>query len=375
MSPIKIIGITWLLVLFSAGLCSSSFAEEYYGEFNDSGDIQRWQSLNVDSSYIEGGSLVLKSSGSPRLISPGNLRITQSESVLSLRVKSSNDADATLIFQTGGGAIILKKFRLYPGDYSEYLVYVGDVIPKDDYVVALGLDFARNASVSVDYIRAIDPSFLQSFAAVWEGFWEPDRITVRTVNFVTTPALGRSSFLVPLYVLTGLLSILFFIYYLRKKNTPRQSVAKGVTLAFFAAAFLFAMRMDYNWLYIWSDDIRALSGKTETQKLEALYADRQEMDGFFGFIALIKSSVPEGAKIRPAVRPPHDPLAIVAKYYLLPLKTSAKAGYLWVYEGDNASFDPAQGVLRRGDDIELRRLRLLKAFNAGAAVYEDLGVK
>jgi hypothetical protein len=128
--------------------------------------------------------------------------------------------------------------------------------------------------------------------------------------------------------------------------------------------------MDYNWLRIWHKELSALSGKTIDERIKSVFYIE---DRFFDFISFLKGNVPEGEKVRPAIRPNSSKYDLLAKYHMLPVKTSAEGDYLWVYNGSNImdiSFDPITRSIMEGDRVVLSPVRLVAAFGDAGAVYK-----
>jgi len=97
-----------------------------------------------------------------------------------------------------------------------------------------------------------------------------------------------------------------------------------------------------------------------------------ETAAFLSFIDFVKKSVPEGKTVAPANLQPGERLATVARYYLLPVVTSSRPDYIWVYNDAGVYFDPSDASLKKGGQVVAARVKPFTAYSANSAVYESV---
>lgn len=363
-----------IFIFIFIGLPSISSGSAFF-EFKGVRDLSGWQFENVDEAAVEGGDLVIKGNAVTRIISPPGLNIPSSANVVRIRLRSRRDALCLFSFGTlNEGNAFQKPLKLRGvesggTDAAEYRVYLGDLLRPGDRISGFGLEFRgmNEVRVKIDSIRFYEPTATELFGVFWDEFREPDFIITSTVNTVSTPAFGPVSFLTILYLLIVLTIAFAIIIALIKGKGLREIIVKAAIVSFLAGGFIFAVRMDYNWLNIWLYDIKTLSGKDVGERVRVI--NNHDLDSLLDFIDLIKREVPPGKKVAPAV-PDETRLKTYARYYLLPLKTSSRADYLWVYDEKGLYFDAATDSLKKADKVVASPVRLFKKFGDNAEVYE-----
>ncbi len=340
----------------------------YMWGFDTPDEAALWQVLNAGSYGVEDGRLVIKGASSPRIVSPAPLNVNNNDSVVWMRLKVKRDARATLILETDGHGVKLRRFGVFKGGWRDYRLYIGDLVPSGERVVAMGVDFARNEEVEVDYIIVFKPTYPELLKTFWSELWEPETVTVKTINFITTPRFGPVSFMTLLYMLTAFVFLPLLVLLSGSGRLKEASLKKALPMSLIFAGVLFAVRMDYNFLSIWARDLGTFSGKDVKERIRSLYAWRGDMDDFFDFMDFVKAGVPSGMRVRPASRGMQEPLSILARYYLLPVVTSPGAEYLWTYD-DGVIYDPKTHTLKRGGNVIARPVAVEAVFRKGAALY------
>jgi hypothetical protein len=360
---------------FLSAFGSLSFAGTYAWEFNDRREVSGWETSNVDSAYIDGDHLVVKGEiGFLRIISPEGLNIPSSKNALWLRVKSEKKGPGKILFGSlRVGKRLEKEFWVEGGGiYRDYRIYTGDILPTGFLTDRFTVDFPpEEVEAEIDFIRFYEPGFSQLFHLLWSQFWEPEKITGTTINFVTTPYIGSFSFLTVLYVLIIILSIgILLASIIRKAALTWRTVVRAIIISFLLWGGLFALRMDYNLLDIWLKDRRDLSGKNINERIPYVFYTPRE---FFDFINSVKSMVPEGEKVRPATRPNFGVYELLAKYYLLPVKTSVEGDYLWAYNLSGVMdvyFDKVTRSLMEGNRVVASPVRPVATFGDAGVLYK-----
>jgi hypothetical protein len=377
----KLITTALIATSFLFGFHSLCLAKEYKWEFKDRRDFIGWGKQQNMSLYIEKDHLVVKGRGYPRLLSPFAVNIPSSAEMVWLRLKTSRSGRSTILLDSAKDKISYSKdFTLKAGSgYRDYKVHIGDVFPQDDIIVWFAFDFPIlefTDEISIDFIRFYEPTFLQILSLWWSKFWEPEKITLKTINSVTTPRIGFFSFMSVLYAVVIILSVGIVLHFFALKAFTWESVLRAISISFLVGGGLFAVRMDYNWLKIWQDDFTAFRDKDVHERIPVVFKSDFKRSfwsfEFFNFIDFVKATVPEGEKVRPAAKPFRNPLAATARYYLLPIRTSESADYLWVYRDKDVSFDEVNGSLKKGNKIIASPVRPFAKFNSMAAVYKIL---
>jgi hypothetical protein len=370
---LKITTLAGALSFFSA-FGSLSSAGTYVWEFNNLRELSGWETSNVDSTYIDRGHLVVKGEiGFLRIISPRGLNIPSSQNALWLRVKSEKQGPGKIAL----GSLrvekrLEKEFRIEGGGvYRDYRIYTGDILPTGFLIDRFAVDFPPNeVEAEIDFIRFYEPGFFQLFHLLWSQFWEPEKITFKTINFIPAPRVGSFSFVTVLYIIVIILSAGIFLRSFVLKAVTLESVLRAIAISFLISGGLFAVRMDYNWLKIWQDDYEALWGKDVHERIPVVF------EGFlalYNFIDFVKATIPEGEKVRPATELSSDVSWFLAKYHLLPVKTSAEADYLWAYNGYGimyVSFDTVTRSIMDGNRVVASPVRLVAAFGDAGAIYK-----
>ncbi|MBI5233985.1 MAG: hypothetical protein HY880_06495 [Deltaproteobacteria bacterium] len=366
------ISIALLLTLVFFPEDSFSFAREGW-EFDSINDLEGWQTMDVASADIGKGALVITSAGAQsfRIISPALQELPAKYDFIWLRLKSPDGANAMLMQRGDASSKVFEKgFIIKPSDdFKDYLFAKDEIIPQDLKPKRFALDFSDTQIVSVDFIRFASPTFSQMLAFWWQGFWDAEEINMGMVNFIDTPMFGPVSFAQMLYAVISLVVFtLIVIALLRKKVITRDVVAKAVLTGFVIAGLFYMVRMDYGWLKIWQAEIGRFSGTTIEQRVSLLY--KGELDEFFGFIRFIKTALPEGSKVRPASRRADMMYSLLARYYLLPVKTSTTADYIWTYDDPEVSFDEQRKVLLNKGEVVAYPARVFASYGSKAAIYE-----
>lgn len=359
-----------LSVLFAAFYSSPAHPEEHGWGALSILNSPGWQVKN--SAYsAEGGALVLVSASAPRLVSPP-VSVPASESVLEIILDSPSDGTGALGFGLSGGGVATRYFKLSPGR-KVYSIYFGDIV-RDGNIEGFVAEFYGGAGKEyrLESIRFFSPSPLELLRVLWDGFWEPETVKVSTINSITTPAFGPAPLPVILY---GLIVItVAAALALRRlsggRPLDRAGLSRAVTAAFFIAAVLLAARMDYNWVKLLGEESRTLSGKSTPEKIRVV--NGPETSSFLSFIDFVKKSVPEGKTVAPAHLQPGERLATLARYYFLPVVTSSRPDYVWVYDDAGVYFDPLDSSLKKGGRVVAAPVRPYAAYSANSAVYESV---
>lgn len=322
-------------------------------EFESYGEMQGW--IFKDSEYmLKEGFLHLENAKTHRIVSPA-LNIPADYRLFVIRAESLQDGILAMGFQSSTGKIV-KKFSSLKRGLNEYKISLYD-FESDDQIYAFVVDFIVPSQTRIDFIRFKKPSLTQKIGLFWGDFWTPD-LRKTPIAFVRTPNVGRFSFITVLYIVVSSCSALLYIYF-RSKNVSKPFL-KALTFSFVFGGLLFTLRMDYNWARVWSDDIRKLHGSSINERLGGFYGIYIEnAPELLEFTNFIKSSIPPGEAVRPVVRRDGDYITLIMRYFLLPVKTSDKARYVWLFDEKNVHYYEERGSLLKEGQVILENVRLV----------------
>ena len=378
--------VIFLLALFfltSFTVSAVAGGGEYLWDFTGEGgslDSGSWRLKRGTLEDAERG-LDIKEGSFPVIFSPVGLDIPSSENVFYIRLKTDKPGLATLsLFSAHTNFAYSISFRVRASkDYRDYRVYFKEVIAGGDYIYDFALKLpGNNLNASIESIAFYEPTWSELFSVFWDGFWEPEPIGVGTSNLIEAPGFGSLTFLTVLYILTPLLIVLaLIILYFYSGRITGKLFFKAILIGFAISALFFTLRMDFNWLVIWGDDLENLRGKEVGERLRAL--NYGNYDSYYDFIDEVREIVPEGSKARPAgryVNDYNDHVARSVAYYLLPVRSAPNADYLWLYfdEVDSGiTYNPDKGTLVRGPQALPSRVRPVRIFGGDAALYKVIG--
>jgi hypothetical protein len=253
------------------------------------------------------------------------------------------------------------RLRVYLGRTGASNVWIQDFVVEFYSTESIGIRIGR--------IRVYEPTMAGVGSLLWHEFWRPDFVTRATVGFVTTPEAGGVGLPLMLYVLAAFVFVAALILLrFRGRGHGRVEAARLGVVIILGAGLLFAVRMDYNWLITWRDDLKTLSPVGADERLRIV--NNHNLDSFLDFIAFLKKTVPPGRSVRPATLGHDSPLAAMARYYLLPIESSAGASLIWSY-GEVLRFEPATGALHDSKGrLVARRARPFASFADNAVIYE-----
>lgn len=345
-------------------------------DFEESGSLVGWR-FERATPELKDGSLIIKDGSFPVLFSPPRLNIKSSQNVFTLRIKSNKPGLATLsLYSAHTNFTYVLNFHLRAtDDFHDYRVYLGDKVPGGDIIFDFAFKLPGNKLVAaIDSISFHRAGTVELAGIFWDGFWRPEPIRVGTSNLVNAPMFASFSMLTFLYLLIPITSILFVIFgRVRSGRFTRDLFFRAFLAGFILSAVLFTLRMDFNWLSVWSNDRANLVGKSDAQRLRAI--NDGNYDSYFDFLDETRALVPVGERIRPANRPVNaydDHIARSVAYHLLPVRSSPYANYLWLYFDETDSgvvYDAKLRTLSSGDKVLASDSRPVKIFGSEAALY------
>ncbi|MBI5345076.1 MAG: hypothetical protein HZB83_07050, partial [Deltaproteobacteria bacterium] len=274
---------------------------------------------------------------------------------------------AEALITSDGTRIYSKTFEFRGNGYEEAGVYLGDILPEGARVRQFAVDFYAD-DVSIRAIRLEEPTLWQTVGAVNRRFWEPEEASIGTVNFIDSPDINGVSFLAVLYGVTAVVfSAAILFLYLKRGRVTGQALIKYMAFAFLASGLLFSVRMDYNWLHAARSDLNNLTGNTMRGRISTVY--KGGLDDFLNFMDLIKKTIPENGVVKAAAKGRYGLYSTLGSYYLLPLRTSGKADYLWTYMDSGLRFSQERRALLKGDEVAAWPIRLVMEYGPDAAIY------
>lgn len=207
--------------------------------------------------------------------------------------------------------------------------------------------------------------FAASSTGFWGEFWSTEIIKGSTINYIETPHIGPLS----LPALAFLISIAaFIVLILVKRNFSAASLKKAGLVSFLIGCAFFALRMDLNWLALLGGDFKTFTNPDMNVRIAA--TSGVDIKYFMDFV---KKTVPEGEEIREVKIDQYDPaytMTRLGNYYLLPVMTSSRGRFIWVYYFTDASYDAEAGILRVYGSFF--RARPYATYKEGAYIFEVL---
>ncbi len=371
LSPIALL----FFVLFSFSLGAPTARGAEGGVLYKGADMaSKLRLKHVREARITEGGLLLRGD-KYLLIGPVNsLTVPLRRVAVEIRFKTLKSLYCNIIVRSAGGWQAAKSIKVKGASQVTVLrLYLGRAAATDDTVDIdnFGISFfgTEKIDVRLDGLRFYDPGALGLIPLYWEEFWRPDFISGATVGFVATPEAGGLGFLSMLYIFIGLafITALVVCKVRGRRLSPRKALGIFCIISLIAGTF-FTLRMDYNWLSVFVDDVKTLSPVDVGQRVRIL--NHKSPGSIFDFVDYIKKRLPSGSTISPAVAGLNTPLAVFARYYLLPFEASVEADFLWSY-GEALQVNPLTGALFDIDGkILAPKVRLFARYDDNAAIYK-----
>lgn len=344
------------------------------------GSLQGWEVKNATAADMTERGLRLRAPNFVKIISPRGLGIPHDAGIMEINFFTSVSLYANVFFLTSGGKpLSAKDFKVKTGvGYGDgkvsYRIYVGGVAGRGQGIDAVRLYFSgsRDIGVTLVSIRFYNPGLSGLAGFFWEKFWEPDFITGSSPNFISMPVAGPFSFPAFLYILLIILTVVGTIsLFVKRKILTKGLLLKTIVISFLTCAFLYTLRMDYNWLVIWRDDAAAFSAKSSAERIRDLnYVDGKNPYNFFNYIDFVKESVPGEKTVRLIGYGFSDVPAAISRYYLLPVRVSDTPDYFLTYGEKNIRFDPGDLTLYEGGRAVASPVVPFRVFAANARIFE-----
>jgi hypothetical protein len=341
--------------------CGTGHAEEYVWHFDKGADALHWKALNATPEFTDAGFSLVRQDDPFWFVSPPNLNISPEHTYVEFRLKAPETyLRGYLVVKTRDARSWEVEFTLgLPDTYHVYRLNIQEGNRTGSPVDAVAFSFGGIDRVSLDYVKIYQPSFLQLPGVYWGEFWSVPFTSSTTVNFVDTPLIGDYPFLAPLYILL-LVIVVCMVALLRPVS--RRSVVKALLLSCVAAGALFAVRMDYTWYMQWRADRSSLGQRSFDERIS-----RVDGTGSYDFAQGLKKVIPPGATVRIYA----GILEGKVRYYLLPVKVSARAPYIAVFKDPAVSHDPVKKLLERNHEIVARNVQLITAIGKDGFLYKS----
>ena len=332
-------------------------------DFTD-GSLRSWRVKRAESINLSSEGLVLATAPEgTKLVSPmiaRGLGIEASGKFLRIKVASERDGYAVLRIK-GRTSIKMESFWLRGGSVTEsYDLNLGAIFPSGDMVEALSIDLLTGGgSLTLQKIMIFEPAGLEWLFMSLSDLWRAETTTTEMINHIDGPRVAGLSFLVAAYIFTGFLFItVLAVFVIRKKSLLKSTWVSGsmspvfcaFILAFIVAATLFAVRMEYRWATLYGQDSAVLSRDESGTRIFTLFS--QKLPEFLRFMDYIKSVLPEGEAVRAATKGSGAGEYLrLARYRLLPVKSSEGADYIWSYNEPSVRYDESNMRLMDGGRV------------------------
>ncbi|MBI5234411.1 MAG: hypothetical protein HY880_08660 [Deltaproteobacteria bacterium] len=356
-----------LLFQFAAPYASAAVTKAW--EFESQEGPYGWETVGDASADVRNGNLVFAARGRAAVVSPA-FGAASPKGVVWIRLKAEKDCYGAVSALLSSGRKALSKGYWIQGarGYMDFRFLAAG--GKDESIERLSLEFSPGARVSMDFVRFYEPAAMESLRLRLATFWEFDPAVTGLINSAALPSPANKYLMASLYAVMAIVFMSAAMLYMFKgRGLTRGMLAKAGALAFAASSLILAARMDYNWARALPLDAARFSGKEDHELMaEALRFNMEDSRRLFGFIRFLKGALPKDVVTRPAVKYDEDYVSMLVDYHLLPIRSSADADYLWVYNGD-AVFDPADNTLISAGKVVAGPVALVARYDANGVLY------
>jgi hypothetical protein len=360
------------IVLIVLLAISSFFPEDAVavGALYGAEDLSLWETVNA-SAIVEGQGLAIRGGSFAALSAPRGLGLPPDATIAS--IEAANRGSGACVMSLFAGGVHVKDATLRRGGrdaaFMVYDIYLrGPQRGLSGPVIAFQCADVDVMVRSVRFFRP-PPFSMEMLGVLWGEFWGGDAITAFTINSVAGPEAGPFSFPAMIHALLAASAVVSYaIIRVFRGAAAREAASKAALAAFIVAGFAFAVRMDYGWLSVLRDETASLSGKETLDRVKAV--NNGYLDRLLDFTEWVRRTVPPGAIVEPAALDGSSRFAALARYYLLPVRTSSGAGYLWVFGDEGVEFSPEDGSLMDGERVVASGVRPFATHGDGSALYE-----
>jgi len=307
-------------ILFFPSLSPGS---EIFFDFSKPGVFSSWQVERGANLHVLSEGIHLQGTNSAGIVSPDGLSI-DSGKFLRLFASNKENLVCVILFFSDNSRVYNKKFNIkFADNLTATDVYIGDILKKGPIrKFAIFFRSAHSVDVTLGQIKIRSPKLAESLVIYWKKFWSPNFLSYSTINHASMPVAYGITFPAILYITIIVTTLLCTFYaFVKKKREKKAFILRSVLVTIVLCAILYNVRMDYDWLAIWKEDLSAYRGSSIAARskhlLQVVYGVN---DNFFDLLKLVKRKIKPDNSIHFLK---YDDSVI--KYYLLPLQVSARA--------------------------------------------------
>jgi hypothetical protein len=360
--------VLFIFLLLSAQLV---FSKDFGWEFEGLDKSADWsaQGAKLD---IEGGSLNLSNIRFAKVNSKRWLKVPETKNMVRFKVESTKETLIAFKLLSERTWWAYERVLSIKEGTGEYSFFIEESLPVGERLSFVLLVDEENLEMSFDFIRFGEPTFFERAATVWGGFWNVGWINFETVNNIKGPQIGHVKFAYIFYIFLPLFFIVFVIFAISiKEKFSKTLLIRSLAFSFLFAGLIYAVRMDYDWLKKWQNEIGLFSGMDIDTRVVSMYSGIGG-DDLFVIVGLIKENVPKGSPVRP-LRNYGIVNKWLARYYLLPVMTSDETEYIWTLNDKDISYSASRRTLKLKGRLHASSVELIAAHNKGTALYRVAG--
>jgi len=382
-----------LALLFFCGETGAAYEKEGNTLFSEgvplSGrELSAWQFENVGSSNYDGAALHLSAYPWMAMKTPPGAKIPADISAISLKIDGARLTYCTVEVTLDDSSVNVKQVKFFgaPGKVPpEYKIYIGDIFPRRAggelpslrvspslavNSIRIILERPGNSNYRIESLRFYNPGVFELAGILWGELWEPEVVEGKTINNASTPKIASFSIVTLLYAFAIAITAATALFLAARKKLSAQTIIKAFVCSLIFAAFLLALRMDYNWALIWKDDYENIYGRAVVERTKTAFSG--DLNAQFDLVAFIKRRIPPGKTISPASLKEGDFLDVLLRYYLLPVKISKNPDYVLVGFDKDVTYDPGTGVLLISGRAFPLKLKFFTSFDEQTKIFEVL---
>lgn len=370
----------WIIFLFLAVMLLIPnhlwSANNYLWDFSREEDVRDWTGAGAIFTYLKESDAIKISAIDDStdikafsVLSPNNLNLHINDNYflkIKMRLTNSEDSAIFLKFRAKSDDKIISNPFLFTDikaddEFHTYKINLAEFLSSETIFDQFDINstLVNRETIEIMSLEIYKPSVVELILQnMHEGFTreEVERLGWINTNNVKAPMFGKMTMPLLLYLSA-------FIIYISVRLINRNfTIKKAVILSLTSIVFIFALRMDYNWFMIFKKDLNTLSDKDITEKISML-----SQSDFYNFILFIKKTIPENKTIKPFAKSDRSDY-VRGKYYLLPIKTSDEAEYIWIYN-KKYNFDQSTHTLTSGETT-VSSVKLAATFRQGAEIYQ-----
>jgi hypothetical protein len=166
------------------------------------------------------------------------------------------------------------------------------------------------------------------------------------------------SFVIVMYFVIVIMTIVSTVYYLRRKITLVEALRKAIPLVFFCAGFLYLVHSERTWYSWFSEDVATYSGYSTDVKTRIF------LGPLYDFI-MVASTVLNDSDY--TIYASDTATSLMAQYYLLPRRNRANTKKIIVLYNDNTAYDELTRTFNMGGK-RIENAELIFRYDSGAYI-------